>query len=208
MTRRILVSAFALLLLAAALLPATAAESKVAIVDMGKVTDNYTALQEKSKELQDWYATQRTYLEKLVDYLFLSDQSFAEVKALLSTPQPLPDDKQERLQELTDSAAGEEDAFRALEAKPDRTAAESERFRKMGDAYTAGQNRLAVEQARLNAEYGDSVTDAREEFMNKVVEVTGAIAKKDGYDLVLDSGVVLVGGTDITDKILASLNGQ
>ena len=206
MTRRLLGFACALLLLGGALVPALAADLKVASVDMGKVTNGYTSLQDKSKELQDWFTKQRAYLEKLVDHLFLSAESFNEVKTLLAADQPLPEDKQKRLKELSDLATRDEDSYRALESKPDRTAQENETFKKMGDAYVAGQERLATEQSKLSAEYGQRVTTAREDFMKKVMDVAEKIAKDEGYGLVLDSGVVLVGGTDITDKILAKLN--
>jgi Skp family chaperone for outer membrane proteins len=206
MTRRVIGLVCLLLLVGGALFPVAAADFKVASIDMGKVTNSYTALQEKSRELQDWFMGQGTCLDRLADYLFLSAESFSEAKALLSAPQPLPEDKRKRLQELSDLAAREEDAFRALEAKPDRTAAENEAFKKMGDAFMAGQERLAGEQARLRAEYAQRVTTARDEFMKKVTEAADKIAKDEGYNLVLDSGVVLVGGTDITDKILAKLN--
>lgn len=208
MTRRILGLGLALAGLLAMALTAQAADLKVALIDMGKVTQNYTALQEKDKAIQQWYAEKQDYLRRLSDFLLLSGDNFNEVIALLSAPQPLPADKQARLKELDDLAAQKEKTFHDLESKPNRTPQEDEAYKSMGDQYDAGQQRMVAEQAKLSADYRQQVNTALEAFRKNVAEAAAALAKEDGYGLVLDSSMVLVGGTDITDKVLAKLNAK
>ena len=207
MTRRLLRTALALLLLAAAPL-AFAADLKVATVDMGQVTTKYEALQNRSKELQEWLNKQQDYLTRLGDYLLLSDGNFAEVVTLLNTAPPLPADKAARLKELGELAVAKEDTFHQLESNPKRTPQEEEQYKSLGDQLTRGRERLSAAGIKIGADHDQQVSAAREDFMKKVLEVTEALAKQDGYNLVLDSGVVLVGGTDITDKVLAKLNNK
>jgi Skp family chaperone for outer membrane proteins len=208
MTRCFLASACALALFVGATLAAGAADLKVAVVDMGKVTQNYTALQERSKALQEWFNSKQDYLRRLSDFLLLSADNFNEVVALLNAPAPLPADKQARLKELSDLAASKEKAYHDLESKPNRTAQEDEAYKSMGDQYDSGQQRMAAEQAKLSADYNQQVTTARDGFRKKVEEVAAGLAKDEGFGLVLDTDMVLFGGTDITDKILAKLNGR
>lgn len=208
MTRCLLGLGLALAGLLGMTLTTQAADLKVALIDMGKVTQNYTALQEKDKALQQWYAEKQDYLRRLADFLLLSGDNFNEVAALLSSPQPLPPDKQARLKELDDLAAAKEKTFHDLESKPNRTPQEDEAYKSMGDQYDAGQQRMAAEQAKLSADYRQQVNTALETFRKNVAEAAAALAKQEGYGLVLDSSMVLVGGTDITDQVLARLNAK
>jgi Skp family chaperone for outer membrane proteins len=147
-------------------------------------------------------------LEQLSDYLLLSADNFNEVIALLNAPQPLPEDKEKRLKELQALAAEKEKSFRDLQAKVNRTPQEDEAYKSMCDQFDAGRMRLADQEAKLSADYRQQIAAARDEFMKTVLNVTESLARAEGYGLVLDASVVLYGGTDITDKVLAKLNAK
>ncbi len=210
MRRSVITVALGLMVLAVLAGAAGAADLpvKVATVDMGKITDNYEALQAKSKSLQEWFDGKKRYLEQLSDYLLLSGDNFNEVIALLNAPQPLPEDKDKRLKELQALAAEKEKTFRNLQAKVDRSPQEDETYKSMCDQFDGGRMRLAEQEAKLSADYRQQITAARDEFMKNVVNVAESVARAEGFALVLDVSVVLYGGTDITDKVLAKLNAK
>jgi len=210
MRRSVITVALGLAILAVVAGAAGAAESplKIAVVDMGKITDNYEALQAKSKSLQEWFDGKKRYLEQLSDYLLLSADNFNEVIALLNAPQPLPEDKDKRLKELQALAAEKEKAFRDLQAKVNRSPQEDEAYKSMCDQFDGGRMRLAEQEAKLSADYRQQIAAARDEFMKSVVNVCESVARAEGFALVLDASVVLYGGTDITDKVLAKLNAK
>ncbi|HEY3397487.1 MAG TPA: OmpH family outer membrane protein [Armatimonadota bacterium] len=206
MIRRVTVAAALLLVLAAGISQAADSPLKVATVDMALVSEKYTALQAKSQSLMEWQNAQYSRLVSLQDYMLLSADNFAEVAALLAAPQPLPDDKAKRLTELRNLANDKMKQFDDLHAKANRTAQEDEAYKSLSDLYATSKARLDEQLASLKTDYQQQVTQNRDGFYKKVVDVAAALAKSDGYLMVLDSSVVLVGGTDITDKVIAKLN--
>ncbi|NLO74057.1 MAG: OmpH family outer membrane protein [candidate division WS1 bacterium] len=178
---------------------------KIAVVDMGKLTDNYTALQDRQQALTEWLNAKQEYVQTLQDYMFLSTDNFNEVIELLKT-EKLPADRQKRVDELRNLAGEKERQFLDLRSKTNRSAQEDDAYKALGDSFNASQQRVAVLHGDLQQEYNQQVTEARQQFMNIVQETARAVATQEGYEVVLDSSIVLVGGADITDKILERLN--
>jgi Skp family chaperone for outer membrane proteins len=208
MTRRLLGSALALLFLGGVFLSGARADLKIGTIDMGKVTNGYTALQDKSRDLQAWHDKKAEYLQKLDDFRLLSDENFAQVIVLLNTAPPLPADKAKQLQDLSDEAAAKERRLHDLEGKAPRTTAEDEEFKTLEDQYANGQKRHDNEEAKLTADYERQLGEARDGFMKQVQKVAAALAQAQGYNLVLDAGFVLVGGDDLTQQVLDKLNAK
>jgi Skp family chaperone for outer membrane proteins len=164
---------------------AHAQAAKIAVLDMSAISRQYKA----------WLDTEN-FAESLKDYLFLSSSGFAEVVDLLKQGDALPADKKKRLEELTNLADANDKQFLALRSNAARTAQQDDAYKAMEDL---GNNNTAHAQDVLNA--------AQDDLMKNVQQAAKDIAAQDGYDLVLSAAVVLVGGVDITDKILAKLNG-
>lgn len=203
----ILVILMVTLLLGAALGGAHAqAAVKVATLDMGRVTDEYKALQARQKELGMWLDGKRDYVRSLEDYLFLSGDGFNEVVELLKATTPTNEQKK-RLTDLQTLASDKQKQFLDLRAKVQRTPQEEEAYKGLGDLAAANRDRVSALGQQLSAEYNQQIEAARNQFLKNVEEAATALAKQEGYDLVLDASMVLVGGADITDKVLAKLNG-
>jgi Skp family chaperone for outer membrane proteins len=180
--------------------------SKIAIINMGRVTDEYKALQDRQTELGAWLEGKRTYVGSLAEFLYLSADGFNEAADLLKTA-PLPDDRKKRLDDLQALALDKHKQYLDLRAKVQRTTQEDETYKTLSDLSAANGERLTALQTQLSGEYNQQIETARNQFMKNVEDVARTMATTDGYDLVLDSSMVLVGGADITDKVLAKLNG-
>ena len=63
-----------------------------------------------------------------------------------------------------------------------------------------------------NQRFLDDMEPIREqkllEVENDIIDTVKQIAEEDEFDLVLDSSVVLVGGTDITEKVIAAITAK
>lgn len=179
---------------------------RVAVVDIGRVSNEYQALSEKDQELKQWLAEKQRYREELEDYAFLSEENFNEVLQISELTQPLPEEKATRLEELRNLSADKLKRFLELRANPDRTAEEQENFNSLRDVAEARQQQLAELEQQILGEYGRKLQQARDVLLQEVEKVITQYAQDHGYDLVLDGAWVLFGGEDITDLIIERLN--
>ena len=186
--------------------PQPPAGARVAFVDISAVSNEYQALQKKDAELKAWLTGRHDYLVSLQDYIFLSEDNFNEVLAILDQPKPIPDDKLKRLDELAALSAQKEQTFRELESKVPRTTEEADQFSTLREGMIARQQQIRQLENDINEEYQKRVKAARDELMRNVEEVIAQYAQENGYDIVLDRAFVLYGGEDITRAIIDRLN--
>ncbi len=186
--------------------PQPPAAARVAFVDISVVSSEYQALQKKDAELNAWLTGRHDYLVSLQDYIFLSEDNFNEVLAIVDQPKPIPDDKLKRLEELAAFSLQKEQLYRDLESKSPRTTEEADQFSTLREGLIARQQQLAQLEATINQQYQERVTTARDELMSNVEKVIAQYAQENGYDIVLDRAFVLYGGDDITRAIIDKLN--
>lgn len=181
---------------------------KVAVVSLQKIEANYVALRAQEDSLDAWWQGQRSLHDELANYIFLSSADFAEATALLQKPRPLSEADQARLAELRAISDQKDARFVELRAKPDRTPAENDEFNSLQDIAEARQQDLAKVRETIMIELGDRRQTAVAGLMTKVNEAIKAEAEAGGYQLVLDASMVFLGGTDITDGVVARLNAE
>ncbi len=61
------------------------------------------------------------------------------------------------------------------------------------------------EQLKMQQQIQQIAVTMQNEAVNKIMEDVKAIAKSKGYDYILDSKSVIVGGSDVTEEILAAI---
>jgi len=192
--------------IAAGAQPEPAAPLRVAVVDIGKVSGEYQALNQKDQELKQWLDEQKRLRLELEDFTFLSQENFNEVVQTYELAPPLPEEKVARLAELKNISAEKEKRFLALRAKGERTAPEEDEFNSLLEVAGARQQQLAELEQQILNEYGDKVDEAQNLLLQEVEEVITQYAQDQKYDLVLDRAWVFYGGDDITDRIIERLN--
>jgi len=186
--------------------PQPPAAGKVAFVDISTISSEYQALQEKDAELKAWLAGQGDYLQSLQVFIFLAEDNFNEVLAIVNLPKPIPAEKVERLDELEALSLQKEQRFLELQSKSPRTTAEADKFSVLREGRNARLQQLAQLEAAINQQYQERITTAREELMGNVEQIIAEYAQENGYDIVLDRAFVLYGGEDITRAIIDRLN--
>lgn len=181
---------------------------KIALVSLPKIEANYGALRTQEETLGQWWQGQRSLHDELANFIFLSSADFAEATALMQKPRPLSEADQARLAELRAVSDQKDARFVELRAKTDRTPAETDEFNTLQDIAQARQEDLSKVRDTMMAELGDRRQTALAGLMTKVNDAIKAEAEAGGYQLVLDAEVVFLGGTDITDAVIARLNAE
>ncbi|MCX7597408.1 MAG: OmpH family outer membrane protein [Armatimonadetes bacterium] len=179
---------------------------KIGSVNADRLWEEFPAAAEKQKELDDMRRAATELLQTLNQYTFLPAETFAEVVRILRLPKPLPKDMQERLDALLKLSAEKDLEFRNLRAKTNRTPEEEDKFRTLQDLLEARQRDMEALEQQLVEELLTKQREYRAQVVGQVREAIGAVARAKGYDLVLDSFVVLYGGDDLTDAVLAVLS--
>ncbi|MFP4249835.1 MAG: OmpH family outer membrane protein, partial [Armatimonadota bacterium] len=183
-------------------------DAKIAVVSLSRVQANYGQLRAQEQDLGQWLEGRRAYHDQLTNYVFLPSTDFEEALELMRKPQPLSDEDQARLDELQSISDTNEQRYAELRAKTERTAEEAAEFNALQDMYDASAEALETVQQNIMEELTDRRETALAGLMDTVEDAIGATAEEAGYDLVIDADMVFYGGADITDDVLARLNGD
>lgn len=188
---------------------------KVAVVDSGRLSNEYTFIINAERELinkdRDLGIALRTWLQNPL----LTDKEQDELGKLIvidtnaNANQPgLNDQQKKRRQELIDKSKNLNDELVALSNKKvgDITPQERQKldaFSKLGPETQARVNtELDKWKDELNKRKAANITQAVKVMRDSVAKV----AKEKGYNLVFDSGVVFYADGDITDPVLSLMN--
>jgi len=189
--------------------PIWAAESGSSwgVVDMERVGAEYRGMHELNRQFQEFQRQQDELLETRYKTRALYDEERQEYLDLTDMGPPT-DERDKRLAELGDVSDQRERRLLELRQKKERTPAEEEEYQQLGAVYDERMSELAalqadVQQARLakRNELTKVVTDS-------VHGAVKAVAEEKGLPIVLRKEMVLHGGTDITDEVLARLNAE
>lgn len=180
-------------------------ELKIGVVNLGKIQQEYGELQAREKDLQAWAGERGGYLARVLDFLFLSDENFQEVVALLRKVAPTEQEKK-RVEELRAVSDEKERRFLDLRSKLERTAQEEDEYNGLRETYKTREAALAELNRQFNEELGGRRNEAVGALMTKVQEAIKAEAEAQELDYVFDAEIVFFGGTDITDAVIKRLN--
>lgn len=183
---------------------------KIGIVDFDVLSNEYQALAEREAQLRGWFNSRASFLERLRNYAFLTEENFKEVLELLKVdPANRTEAQEKRREELQKLSEGKERRFLDLRSKTERTTEEDDEFNTLSETFEARRIDINELAKASETEYRSRRDTIRSELAEKVQGIIAAVSKEQGYDLVLDSSIVLSSGdriSDITDIILQKLN--
>lgn len=183
---------------------------KVGVVDLDIISEQYQELITRQDQLRSWAQTRARYIDQLRNYLFLSEQNFAEIAELLQIPRDKWTDAQaSREEELRKVSEQKEKRFMDLQANTGRTPAEGDEFNSLSDTYEARHADITSRAAVIEQEYLEKRSETQVSLVTSVREIITEVAQDDQFDLVLDAGMVFYCSaqvTDLTALVLEKLN--
>ncbi len=185
--------------------PLAAQSPSVGVVDMERVAAEYRAMQQLNRQFQDFQRQQETLLQRHQRAQMLADSERQEYFDLLDKSAPTQE-AANRIASLERLSAERSRTLTTLRETTDRTPEQDQELERLAALHERRTDELlalhgAVEQTVLAKyeELSKIITDS----VNAAVKQT---AEAKGLTLVLRKEVVLFGGADITDDVLARLN--
>ena len=187
--------------------PKPTVEVKLGLLDVARV-------QNECQELKDIQAQVDAMRALLTDRLKLRDrhklltvQEIDELDKLMQLEKPSDKDKQ-RMAELGKKSNDLAAQLDSLRTKKDLTDPEKATLAELTDRDTKATSEIAA----LNAQFAADADKKEKELMDKLTEKikaeVAALAKEKGYFAVIAKDLVIFGGTDITDDLLARLTAK
>ncbi len=183
---------------------------KIGVVDLDTISEQYQELIAKQNELRDWMQRRAKYIDALKNYVFLSEQNFAEIAQILETAKSNWTEAQKtREDELRKVSEQKEKRFLDLQAKPDRTPQEEDEFNTLSESFSNRREDITKRAAAIEQEYLNKRSEAQVALLSSVRDIIVRVAEQQEYDLVLDSAMVFYSSqqiTDLTPGIIKELN--
>lgn len=186
-------------------LAAPANDAKIGVVDSQKVYKEAPRIKQYQEQLDGFKKTLSDKLELRAQNLMLNAQEMDELLTLKTKESPTDADKK-RITDLTDIERKKDDELKSLQQVTTPTDQQKARLKELMDI----QQKSKDTGAALLTDYDNQYKSKMQELQGKIDgELQAAVAKvadSKGLTLVLDKAAVMIGGTDISDAIIAALD--
>jgi len=179
---------------------------KFGVVDMDRVADEYRQMRELNQQFQDFQRDQERQLQEKHKTRLLTEAERQEYSDLSLTAAPT-DANKKRIQELEALSGTREQRLLELRQKKERTAEEEAEVTQWGGLYEKNMMEMASLQAELQASRVAKYEELSKVVAENVTNAVKSVAEEQKLALVVRKDAVLYGGTDITETVLAKLNG-
>ena len=188
-----------------ALAQAAEAQAVWGYVDMEKLAAGYKAMQDLNQQFQTFAAQQDAQFEQRQKARMLSDEEQREFLDLATAAAPT-ETRDKRLQELEDLSNQRERRLLDLRENKPRTPEEEKEYQ-----YLSGISEKKMAELVAMKQDQEKVVRAEYERLSKIVTdgldaAVKAVAEQQKLAIVVRKDMVLWGGVDITDAVLAKLN--
>lgn len=175
------------------------------VVDMDRVAAEYRGMHELNQQFQEFQREQDELLDTRYKTRALSDEERQEYLDLVDMAAPTAE-RDKRLAELAELSDTREQRLLALRQQKERDAAAEEEYQRLRAMYDARMNELAALQAGIQQARVAKRDELTAVVTDSVHSAVKAVAEEKRLAIVLRKEMVLHGGTDITDAVLAKLN--
>ncbi len=187
--------------------PAPAATAvRIAIVDWAKLGQAWTLEIAESEAFYQWFTQRDQLLKELSRFTYLTESEFAEILRIYEQPPPWSAEDERLRQELQESNDARALEYDELKNTIDRTDQQQRRWRELSDMFEARRRQLVEVKQGMEADVDKRRKDLVMRLLDTKKQVTQQVAQGGGYTLVLAAEVVVFGGDDITEQVVAALN--
>lgn len=185
---------------------------KIASVDQAKLFDEYKYTQEASKALQkkgdDAQLTLQTWAQNSLltegDQVRLSDLAIEKNAA----GEKFDAGKKGEMDKLLKQSNDYNNDFVALQGVQNPTPTQQMRLGVLTRAYSDTQARIEAKKRTINADIEKQRNDNRDQIFKDMRAAIAQVAKAKGFNLVLTTDTAFYCDSDITDAVLANMNGK
>jgi Skp family chaperone for outer membrane proteins len=195
-------------LIAAIIAPGAQAQAAaIGKVDIEKINKEYKLATRYQDELQRYRTELEKQFEDFVQTAYLSADELAELNQLKGKKSPTPAE-QARIKELGDYTKAQRDRLRTLEQKSesDLTDPEKAEMAQLRQKETDAQRNAQTKDSDLMQQLVAKQQQYADEIEKNVTAALGEVCQAKNLVAVFGSDVLLYGGVDITEDVLAKLN--
>jgi Skp family chaperone for outer membrane proteins len=184
---------------------AAAPAPTIGVVDMDRISREYKAMQELNRQFQDFQKQQEAQLERRKRIGMLNDQEEREYLDTVEMGAPT-DARDRRIAELERLSDERSRRRLALREKKDLTPEEEAERAQLEEIYNKRMDELVALQSDLQKTVYAKYDELSKIVTDSVDAAVKQVAQEKGLALILRKEIVLFGGLDITEDVLAKLN--
>ena len=181
--------------------------SRVGKIDMERVFKEYKLYQQLTEQFN-------AYAQKLVSrleqrskrYSLLLDEEWNRLAELLDKGAAATPAERAALQELQKVNNDRDVELAKLEGLPEFTDAQKKRFQELAAKRTQARQGIEEMKLRVKQQIDERDAELTAQFNGKLQTAVEQVADQLKLEVVVQSQVVLFGGTDITDQVITALN--
>jgi Skp family chaperone for outer membrane proteins len=210
---------FMIVMVAILVCGAAANAAGIGLVDYAKASTESNLYKSYDQQGQRYHSELAAEFEEFRSTVLLTSAELTELNALKAKTTPAEADKT-RMAELKGFTEKRSQRLRDLQQKPNPTEAETAELTELSRADRAAAEQLQTKDRDLATKFAQRIAEYSNDVSTKVREAVAGVAKEKQLDLVfakemtvpdrqgnaLTLPILLYGGIDITDDVLAKLN--
>lgn len=184
-------------------------DSTIGYVDLAQVTDKVKDTQEwrvNVKKFDDNRTKYKNEIEELAKLRFLSAAELEELRNLRAKPKAT-DGEKERIGQLESRSSQLDQEYQRLAMAEKPNEADTKRLKDLAAMRESASTVIQKEYDQRFQELQKLEGEMLDTMQNKILQVVGQVAEKQGLALVVDRQAVLYGGNDLTQEVLKKLGG-
>lgn len=188
---------------------ALAQAGSIGKIDVEKINKEYKVATRYQDELQRYRTELEREFEEFVQTAYLPAEELAELNRLKEKSAP-SDQEKVRIKELSEYTKIRRDRLRALEQKPEAELvdAEKDEMALLRQKETEAQRNAQAKDSDLMQKLVAKQQEYAAEIEQHVTDALAGVCTDKNLVAVFGSDVLLYGGVDITDEVLAKLNAE
>jgi len=192
----------------AAAAPAALPPAAIAVADLDQILTDYEEFNQLNREFKQFQAQQAVAFDEQYAIRFLEPNEKEEY-AGLTNESSLPTSKNRgRVQDLLALAETREKDLERLRGKSEPTEAEKSYLEQLLRLEERGRKETAEFRRKLAEARDAKYKELNRQITEKIDGAIEAVAKEKNLSLVFSKPVVLYGGSDVTQAVLAKLNAK